>query len=1433
MKQVIKILSGIILFVMIVGCGFLECSTSNAADSSVSKDVLSVKCQIRDRSETDGQADLRIVTSIDDASRYSRAGFDIVFRYGEKDEKTIPYESKSAYKKIDPSGRVEYNYSPQVFDVTSEYFVSVTLVNISTEDFEKGILIKPYVKLKSDPNTKVYGRNRYVTVQEGIDGNIVSLPVDFAVQDQASLSITDSNGKTYSKEQILKVVNDGEYSHIRLLVETTELPSLTEFTITDGTNTNKILHRNCEKKLPQKDGSTYKGDQTWYELGGKEVDGKMRYAIVTAADLYGLSEIAAADTPVSELILKDKEFMLCADISVNDTTNYANWETTAPAILWTPIGNAAGRRFAGTFDGQGHSVSGLYNKKAWISGLFGVTGAGSYIKDIELLDSYFEGSGSVSNNLAYSWVGSIVGRARGGTFETIYSNATVKGTGKYAGGLIGVAQDSDVNVRNSWFAGTVGSHNYTAKTVNNQYAYAGGIIGGSECNTTITHCLNTGTVSGEDRMIGGILGMMSSGKTLTMEDTLNSGSVTSTLSHSYNRSVVGVLNNSDKTTLSNVYSMNIGTYGVIYAVPSGAATPAGADTCGTIEVADIKGTNAYLNTNLLFAEKETDGYWVTRDNNVPALESFVDEDDVASLAYTFKTDTSWLNDATGTENDPYIIHNGDDLYGLAELAKTEPFTGKFIQLADDIYLNDPSNADLWTKDNGPTYSWTPIGQATPFAGNFVGQGYTISGLYYSGESEKVGLFGQTTIDSDISNFRLKNSYLYTTKQSIGSIAGIGNGDFDTIYSDAIIESTHRYVGGLIGWINAEGTSTLTNCWYNGKMYLSSTSGVFGGLVGYAYALQKVAEIHMTASLFTGEMNISCKPVNTGGFIGNVQKNVTVTLEACVSAGAMKLPTGVTFNTGNDGVGAVFGILNTGATAQASPSIWYNYYLSDAFLCNVHTGTVKSGATQVAIPGRTYAKLMGKEADANINTMFSTYSNYWQVNERYIPTLKSFSDEIPCTNIDLDLKIADLGFEDYGDGTYLLRKEDADKSLYASYEDKVLSKGFVQEVTNSLDNGNVQMATYKKDDLVVTLTHIKQRQFTYATVSETMQLSKHLKEQDTSNAIDGYKTTLYMPELYAYGDSFIVQLKNGHFIICDGGQSKDAPYLVDFLMEHKPASQEKPVVEAWFITHGHNDHMSVIKEFGQKTINNEDVVNTENPYAEGYADKIIVEGVYFSEPSAECIAQQENKYIQPSIAAFKRGVEVLRDSNGNQTQIYRPQTGQRYYFHDITIDILHTQEQLLIEEYAQNSKGLDLNDSSTWLLFTIEGQKFLVAGDAATGSIDVTLSTYSQDMFALDVLATPHHGQNIYDNFVDVVTCDTVLYSTFVTESQLSSVHQKTQNDKLKAKTRNNGTDYYSWGQGMIQVEFENGDRTISKFDKKTDADWKYFSGRTEPYQGME
>lgn len=165
---------------------------------------------------------------------------------------------------------------------------------------------------------------------------------------------------------------------------------------------------------------------------------------------------------------------------------------------WTPIGDTEYivNAYAGTFDGQNHSVTGLkIDTTDTCFGLFRYVKGGT-IQNLKV-------QGTVKSTQI---VGGIIGRMNGGTVANCSMSGTVTTTGTstkgYAGGIVGTIQAAD------------GKLTGCCNTAAVQGSYAGGILG---CNnltgspSIIRSCYNTGEITGITRS-GGIAGQLQKGE---------------------------------------------------------------------------------------------------------------------------------------------------------------------------------------------------------------------------------------------------------------------------------------------------------------------------------------------------------------------------------------------------------------------------------------------------------------------------------------------------------------------------------------------------------------------------------------------------------------------------------------------------------------------------------------------------------------------------------------------------------------------------------------------------------------------------------------------------------------------------------------------------------------------------------------------------------
>lgn len=378
---------------------------------------------------------------------------------------------------------------------------------------------------------------------------------------------------------------------------------------------------------------------------------------------------------------------------------------------------------------------------------------------------------------------------------------------------------------------------------------------------------------------------------------------------------------------------------------------------------------------------------------------------------------------------------------------------------------------------------------------------------------------------------------------------------------------------------------------------------------------------------------------------------------------------------------------------------------------------------------------------------------------------------------------------YGAGTYVTCVEDTTKEQYDEYLQLVEESGFTKHSDNGegLDNA-VFCSTYTKDDIVLSVSYYARERKTNISFYQDFPLSHHLIYQDSyvEGNKAGAKTKLHMIELRRLGNSFVFQLKNGHFLISDGGMPYDLVYLLDYLESLTPEG-EKPVIEAWVISHGHGDHCGALNAF------------VDIPE---HLDRIYVEGVYFSEPSQR-VTDKCGGSIQ--IGKMKQAIKLLKTSQGEQTPMYRPQTGQRYYFSDITMDILITQEQVPFEKYKK-----DLNTSSTVCLFTVEGQKCFFSGDIHEEGLDFIRGNYSQEYLTLDLFTLNHHGFNTSVSFADYITVKSLL----LTVQRQLPVRKIRETKYLISKVQ----ETLNWGDGTKVLTFP---YEMGSYETLPCNEWKY------------
>ena len=184
---------------------------------------------------------------------------------------------------------------------------------------------------------------------------------------------------------------------------------------------------------------------------------------------------------------------------------------------WTPIGTNYENRYKGTFDGGGHTITGLtITTKDQFVGLFGYLDRAGTVKNvvmenIQITSNHVLMSGNTGGVVGYSWgtiencsvsgsvsgtncVGGVVGSQKAGSIIGCSSSAIVKGT-RYVGGVAGEKQGT--------MTACYATGDVTLKIDSPQNLYVGGLVGFSG-NARVLACYAIGNVNSEGRNTGNV-----------------------------------------------------------------------------------------------------------------------------------------------------------------------------------------------------------------------------------------------------------------------------------------------------------------------------------------------------------------------------------------------------------------------------------------------------------------------------------------------------------------------------------------------------------------------------------------------------------------------------------------------------------------------------------------------------------------------------------------------------------------------------------------------------------------------------------------------------------------------------------------------------------------------------------------------------------------
>ena len=296
-------------------------------------------------------------------------------------------------------------------------------------------------------------------------------------------------------------------------------------------------------------------------------------------------------------------------------------------------------------------------------------------------------------------------------------------------------------------------------------------------------------------------------------------------------------------------------------------------------------------------------------------------------------ETSWFDgqDAPkGTEDDPYIISDADDLAGLSVIVnglytyanKAYSFKDKYIKIADDATIDLAAHewTPIGTKSNvyggdipEPDGSSSTTSTTAWFKGHFDGNNVPIKNLRITNsDNDVVGLFGYA-LEAVIENVTLEDAYISAVDVRLGTYVGgiVALSDGSTVQGCKVVSGlitatndnskTSGYVGGIVGTsgkslynatFQSSNASHVTDC-TNGAKIISAAqyTGGIVGINGTANTAQTKVYCTVTGCTNQGQIEVDSGSTSSKFYAGGIAGGNLTTITNCKNEADVKNTTG--------------------------------------------------------------------------------------------------------------------------------------------------------------------------------------------------------------------------------------------------------------------------------------------------------------------------------------------------------------------------------------------------------------------------------------------------------------------------------------------------------------------------------------------------------------
>ena len=210
------------------------------------------------------------------------------------------------------------------------------------------------------------------------------------------------------------------------------------------------------------------------------------------------------------------------------------------------------------------------------------------------------------------------------------------------------------------------------------------------------------------------------------------------------------------------------------------------------------------------------------------------------------------------------------------------------------------------------------------------------------------------------------------------------------------------------------------------------------------------------------------------------------------------------------------------------------------------------------------------------------------------------------------------------------------------------------------------------------------------------------------------------------DSFIITTEDGKVIAIDGGHTAETDYFIQYLKA--VTGQRVPHIDAWFLSHPHNDHVQVFYEV-----------------AENRAKQVTFDKVMLSYVPYELYESRSQEEGMEMVREFNR----ISKSFPEKVKIL--QTGDVFNIGEAKITVLYTPDESFI----------DVNEHSVIFRMDLGGTSVMFTGDAQVNAGNKALAQWeSTGLIDCDICKMAHHGQDgVGRNFYEAVSPEICLWPT--------------------------------------------------------------------------